>query len=79
MYASADRIGTLWERIVEAGASKGLKPAGLGSRDLLRLEMGYLLYGHDIDESTTPIEAAVAWTGNFAKGVFAGRAAVAAP
>jgi aminomethyltransferase len=74
LYAPADRVGVLWERIVEAGASKGLKPAGLGSRDLLRLEMGYLLYGNDIDETTTPIEAAVEWTVSFEKGDFAGRA-----
>ena len=73
LYAPADRVGELWERIVDAGASKGLKPAGLGSRDLLRLEMGYLLYGNDIDETTTPIEAAVEWTVSFEKGDFAGR------
>lgn len=73
LYASADRIGALWERIVEAGASKGLKPAGLGSRDLLRLEMGYLLYGNDIDETITPIEAAVEWTVSLEKGDFVGR------
>lgn len=73
LYASADRIGALWERIVEAGGSQGLKPAGLGSRDLLRLEMGYLLYGNDIDEITTPIEAAVEWTVSLEKGDFVGR------
>ena len=74
LYVAADCVGALWERIVEAGVSKGLKPAGLGSRDLLRLEMGYLLYGNDIDETVTPIEASVEWTVNFEKGPFAGRA-----
>lgn len=73
LYAAADQMGALWEGIVEAGASKGLKPAGLGSRDLLRLEMGYLLYGNDIDETTTPMEAAVEWTVSLNKGDFVGR------
>ncbi len=74
LYVPADRVGGLWESMIEAGASKGLKPAGLGSRDLLRLEMGYLLYGNDIDETITPIEAAVEWTVSLEKGDFAGRA-----
>lgn len=47
----------LWERIMEAGKDSGLKPAGLGARDSLRLEMGYTLYGNDISEETTPLEA----------------------
>ncbi|MCS6286837.1 MAG: glycine cleavage system aminomethyltransferase GcvT [Nitrospira sp.] len=74
LYVPADRVGGLWESMMTAGASKGLKPAGLGSRDLLRLEMGYLLYGNDIDETITPIEAAVEWTVSLEKGDFAGRA-----
>ena len=74
LYVPADRVGGLWESMIEAGASKGLKPAGLGSRDLLRLEMGYLLYGNDIDETITPIEAAVEWTVRTEKGPFPGRA-----
>jgi aminomethyltransferase len=47
----------LWEAILEAGKPEGIKPIGLGARDTLRLEMGYMLYGHDIDEETTPVEA----------------------
>ena len=43
--------------LIATGAASGLKPAGFGARDTLRLEMGYLLYGHDIDEKTTPLEA----------------------
>lgn len=73
LYVAADQVGALWERLLEQGASKGLKPAGLGSRDLLRLEMGYLLYGNDIGEDTTPIEAGVDWTVSLTKGEFVGR------
>jgi aminomethyltransferase len=64
---------TVWEKLLEAGASFGLKPAGLGARDLLRLEMGYLLYGNDIDEGTTPIEAGAEWAVCFEKGEFIGK------
>ncbi|MEC4891256.1 MAG: glycine cleavage system aminomethyltransferase GcvT [Nitrospira sp.] len=78
LYVPADHIGVLWERILEQGASQGVKPAGLGSRDLLRLEMGYLLYGNDIGEDTTPIEAGVEWTVSLEKGEFIGRAALLA-
>lgn len=73
LYVAADRIGMLWERIMEQGRAAGLKPAGLGARDLLRLEMGYLLYGNDIDEDTTPLEAGVDWTVSFQKKGFIGR------
>lgn len=47
----------LWERLMDTGAAKGVRPAGLGARDTLRLEMGYSLYGHEIDEETNPLEA----------------------
>ena len=47
----------LWQRLMETGGPRGLKPAGLGARDTLRLEMGYSLYGHEIDEHTNPLEA----------------------
>jgi aminomethyltransferase len=63
----------VWKHLLHEGTSKGLKPAGLGARDLLRLEMAYLLYGNDINEETTPIEAGAAWTVNFQKGDFLGR------
>ena len=66
----------LWKQLLAAGAQKGLKPAGLGARDLLRLEMAYLLYGNDIGEDTTPIEAGAAWTVGFDKGDFLGRQAL---
>jgi aminomethyltransferase len=73
LYVASDRIGALWERLMEQGRAFGLKPAGLGARDLLRLEMGYLLYGNDISEDTTPLEAGVDWTVSFQKGEFVGR------
>ena len=78
LYVAADRIGSLWGRLMEQGRASGLKPAGLGARDLLRLEMGYLLYGNDIDEDTTPLEAGVDWTVSLQKGEFIGRAALQA-
>lgn len=78
LYAAVEHIGMLWDRLIAQGGPLGLKPAGLGSRDLLRLEMGYLLYGNDIDERTTPLEAAVDWAVNLDKGEFVGRAALQA-
>lgn len=66
----------LWAALLERGRPFGIKPAGLGARDLLRLEMGYLLYGNDIDETTTPLEAGVEWVVDFGKGAFVGRDAL---
>lgn len=76
LNVAVEQAGMLWERILKAGGVHGLKPAGLGARDLLRLEMAYLLYGNDIDEQTTPLEAGVEWTVNFTKGVFVGSQAL---
>lgn len=73
LYVAADRIGALWGRLMEQGHASGLRPAGLGARDLLRLEMAYLLYGNDIGEDTTPLEAGVEWTVSLQKGDFIGR------
>lgn len=72
----AEQAGRLWDALLDAGQGAGLKPAGLGARDLLRLEMGYLLYGNDIGEETTPLEANVEWTVNFEKNNFIGREAL---
>ena len=58
----ADRI---WNAIFEAGAEFGIKPVGLGARDTLRLEMGFCLYGNDIDDTTSPIEAGLGWITKF--------------
>ncbi|HEU4469507.1 MAG TPA: glycine cleavage system aminomethyltransferase GcvT [Flavisolibacter sp.] len=57
----------IWNAIFEAGASQGLKPIGLAARDTLRLEMGYCLYGNDIDDSTSPLEAGLGWITKFSK------------
>ena len=57
----------LWNLLLEKGKDIGLKPAGLGARDTLRLEAGYLLYGNEIDDFTTPIEAGIGWTVKFDK------------
>ncbi len=61
---SADKI---WDGIFEAGRSHGLQPIGLGARDTLRLEMGYCLYGNDIDDTTSPLEAGLGWITKFTK------------
>jgi len=57
----------IWDSIFTAGALQGLKPIGLGARDTLRLEMGYCLYGNDIDDTTTPLEAGLGWITKFSK------------
>jgi aminomethyltransferase len=57
----------LWKDIFEAGKEFGIKPVGLGCRDTLRLEMGFCLYGNDIDETTSPIEAGLSWITKFSK------------
>lgn len=56
-----------WDAIFEAGAEFGIKPIGLGARDTLRLEKGYCLYGNDIDDTTSPIEAGLGWVTKFTK------------
>ncbi|MBC8034987.1 MAG: glycine cleavage system aminomethyltransferase GcvT [Chitinophagaceae bacterium] len=61
---NADRI---WSAIMSAGTPRGLKPIGLGARDTLRLEMGYCLYGNDIDDTTSPLEAGLGWITKFMK------------
>lgn len=73
LYVPAERAMTIWSHLLEAGQPLGIKPAGLGARDLLRLEMAYLLYGNDMDEATTPIEAGADWVVKFDKGEFIGR------
>ncbi len=58
---------TIWDAIFKAGAAQGIKPIGLGARDTLRLEMGFCLYGNDIDDTTSPIEAGLGWITKFTK------------
>lgn len=62
----------IWDTIFETGKPQGLKPVGLGARDTLRLEMGYCLYGNDIDDTTSPLEAGLGWITKFTKD-FVGR------
>src|SRR6266540_3870139 len=76
LYVQSTYAGVVWARLMEAGAKAGIKACGLGSRDLLRLEVGYLLYGNDIDEHSTPLEAGAAFAVDFTKGEFIGRAAL---
>ncbi len=73
LYLPAEGAAGAWDRLLETGRPLGLKPAGLGARDLLRLEMAYLLYGNDMNEDTSPIEAGADWVVKFDKGEFIGR------
>jgi aminomethyltransferase len=74
LYAKNENIGKLWDAIMEVGQDDGLLPVGLGARDTLRLEMGYCLYGNDIDDSTSPLEAGLGWITKLKKGDFTGKA-----
>ena len=71
-----DGAGAVWDALMAPGSGADLVPVGLGARDSLRLEVGYNLYGNDIWEETTPLEARMAWTVNFDKGDFLGREAL---
>jgi aminomethyltransferase len=62
-----DNAEKIWNAIFETGTPQGLKPIGLGARDTLRLEMGYCLYGNDIDDTTSPLEAGLGWVTKFSK------------
>jgi aminomethyltransferase len=68
----------LWDQLLELGGSLGLKPAGLGARDTLRLEARLSLYGNDIDETTNPLEAGLGWVVKLDKPMFVGKEALAA-
>ena len=78
LYVAAGETARLWAALLEAGAAAGATPIGLGARDTLRLEMGYALYGNDIDETTNPLEAGLGWIVKPAKGEFIGREAIEA-
>src|SRR5204863_8274142 len=68
--ADAENVRTA---LLESGRPMGLEPAGLGARDTLRLEKAYPLYGHELDDTTTPLEASLEWVIKLAKGPFVGR------
>jgi aminomethyltransferase len=78
LYVPADGAVGLWRALLDAGQSVGLLPAGLGARDTLRLEMGYPLYGNDLDEEHTPLEAGLGWLTKLDKEDFIGRRALLA-
>jgi aminomethyltransferase len=67
IYCKNEDVAEVWERVFEAGAAFGIKPIGLAARDTLRLEMGYCLYGNDIDDTTSPMEAGLGWITKFTK------------
>ena len=67
LYIPNEHAAQVWERVMAAGQPFGIKPIGLGARDTLRLEMGYCLYGNDIDDTTSPLEAGLAWITKFTK------------
>ena len=67
IYVKNEDVEALWNKVFEAGADWGIKPVGLAARDTLRLEMGYCLYGNDIDDTTSPIEAGLGWITKFTK------------
>lgn len=73
IYIHRHTVGRMWDALMDAGSESGLLPCGLGARDTLRLEMGYLLYGNDIDEETNPLQAGYAGVLDFENTEFIGR------
>jgi aminomethyltransferase len=67
IYVKNEAVNQVWDRVFEAGKSFGIKPIGLAARDTLRLEMGFCLYGNDINDSTSPLEAGLGWITKFTK------------
>ncbi|WP_026704880.1 glycine cleavage system aminomethyltransferase GcvT [Flavobacterium soli] len=67
IYCKNDEVEQVWNKVFEAGASFGVKPIGLAARDTLRLEMGFCLYGNDINDTTSPLEAGLGWITKFTK------------
>ena len=67
IYFKNEDAETIWNKVFEAGAAFGIKPIGLAARDTLRLEMGFCLYGNDINDTTSPIEAGLGWITKFDK------------
>ena len=67
IYCKNSEVEQIWNKVFEAGAAFGIKPIGLAARDTLRLEMGFCLYGNDINDTTSPIEAGLGWITKFNK------------
>jgi aminomethyltransferase len=78
LYIRGARAGEVWDQLLAKGAAAGMAPVGLAARDTLRFEMGYCLYGNDIDDTTTPLEAGLGWTVKLDKDAFIGKQALAA-
>ena len=76
LYCDSSQGERLWSALLDAGRDVGLQPAGLGARDTLRLERAFPLYGHELNETTTPLEAGLEWVTRFSKGSFLGREAL---
>lgn len=76
IYCRPDEASGLWNALMDAGSAAGIEPIGLGARDTLRLEMGYPLYGNEMDEKRTPVEAGLMWVTKLDKGDFIGRKAI---
>ena len=76
LFCAPDRAPQLWAALIDAGQREGIAPCGLGARDSLRLEMAYRLYGSDMSDTTTPLEAGLSWVVKLDKGEFVGREAL---
>ena len=76
LYLPATSAAEIWQKLLAAGASLGLQPAGLGARDTLRLEKGYALYGHELSQDISPLEAGLAWITKLDNDDFVGKAAL---
>ena len=73
LYLSPEKVSEVFRSLMEQGRSYGIQPIGLGARDTLRIEMGYPLYGNEIDNNPTPLDAGLGWVIKFDKGEFLGR------
>ena len=78
LYVATSEAAVLWDAVLQAGSAEGIQPIGLGARDTLRMEMGYCLYGNDIDDTTSPLEAGLGWITKFNKSDFVNKAALEA-
>jgi len=78
LFVSNDDAIALWDALLEAGVAHGLEPCGLGARDVLRLEAGMPLYGHELEEDITPLQAGLSWAVKFGKPAFEGKVALEA-
>lgn len=78
LYLPASEAVNVWQQLISAGKPFGLQPVGLGARDTLRLEKGYALYGHELSQDISPLEAGLAWITKLGSGDFVGKAALVA-